>query len=67
MHARDGESARENGLSINVKMKMPLSRAAHQFLISPQAINVAFFPTFFINKKRWENKKTLKNAFFILK
>jgi len=37
---------------------MSLRRAAHQFFTSPQAINVAFFgTTFFINNKRWENKK----------
>jgi len=23
------------------------------------------FPTFFINKKRWENKKNVKNVFYI--
>jgi len=31
-----------NGLGINAKMQMPLRRVAHQFFISPQAINVAF-------------------------
>jgi len=25
------------------------------------------WPTFFSNKKHWENKKNVKNAFFILK
>ena len=39
----------------------------NQFLLAAYCYSWNYFTTFFINKKRWENKKTLKNAFFYFK